>query len=59
MFLHNKVRVTRPEQDQEDWFNIFVIHQVSAVVTSEIGHVKKFTNLPIQPTSKSDNFIAS
>ena len=28
MFLNNKVRVTRPEQDRDDWFNIFVIHQV-------------------------------
>ncbi|XP_063688052.1 double-strand break repair protein MRE11-like [Bolinopsis microptera] len=27
MFLNNKVRVTRPEQDRDDWFNIFVIHQ--------------------------------
>ncbi|KAL5251649.1 hypothetical protein ACHWQZ_G017127 [Mnemiopsis leidyi] len=35
MFLHNKVRVTRPEQDQEDWFNIFVIHQ---------NHVKRGTS---------------
>ena len=28
IFLNEKVKVLRPEQDKDDWFNIFVIHQV-------------------------------
>lgn len=27
MFLHNKVRWIRPEENADEWFNIFVIHQ--------------------------------